>query len=71
MFGQMPSKEMRKAQFVSPLTNLPVDMRRMLRVQFKEFIHHIEDCESGVAASERPGSMCRVAQIDRPERLAS
>lgn len=27
------------------LVNLPTDLRRILRVQFKEFIHSIEDVE--------------------------
>jgi len=31
-----------------PVTTLGNDLRRMLRMQFKEFIHHLEDCQSGV-----------------------
>lgn len=27
------------------LNSLAVDLKRMLRVQFKEFVHHIEDVE--------------------------
>jgi len=30
----------------SPLSRLHYDLRRMLQVQFKEFIHYIEDTEN-------------------------
>ncbi len=32
------------------LSDLPVDVRRMLSLQIKELVHEIEDCEDNVMA---------------------
>jgi len=42
----------RNAEQACVMPQLNGDMRRMLTVQFKEFIHHIEDHEA-IAAEER------------------
>lgn len=41
----VPDRENQQDQ-VCDLAHLPLDLRRILTVQFKEFIHHIEDVQA-------------------------
>lgn len=41
---------------VCPVSELPRDIARLLRVQWKEFINHIEDVEFAQGKSERDNS---------------
>lgn len=34
--------------FVTDVHELPVDLKRVLKVQFREFIHFIEDAQDGI-----------------------
>ncbi|HEY9785604.1 MAG TPA: hypothetical protein V6D17_09405 [Candidatus Obscuribacterales bacterium] len=45
-----------KASYVA-LDQLSYDMRRMLKIQFKEFIHHIEDTEFDLIKSSHENSV--------------
>lgn len=43
--------------FVADLHELPKDLRRVLKVQFREFVHFVEDAEDGITAfGEVPGN---------------
>jgi hypothetical protein len=39
---------------VVDLASLPLDMRRMISIQFREFIHHIEDSQPENALAHSP-----------------
>jgi hypothetical protein len=62
-----PEEEiMRKINFASALAvrcnvdQLPHDLQRMLRLQLKEFIHHLDDCEYLKTDSYLTRSICKL-----------
>lgn len=40
--------------FVADVHELPIDLKRVLKVQFREFIHFVEDAEDGILIFEAP-----------------
>ena len=46
------------------IAEMPRDMRRMLRVQWKEFLHHMEDAQIGLELDGRV-IQCRLSENDR------
>jgi hypothetical protein len=49
---QMPAYEI-----AVDLKRLPNDLRRMLRIQWKEWIHSLEDCESEQDGNNMPDDL--------------
>jgi hypothetical protein len=35
------------------VNDMALPLKRMLRMQFKEFVHHIEDAENGLAVTDQ------------------
>jgi len=38
---------------VCSIDGIPSPVKRMLRMQFKEFVHHIEDAEEGLGVTDQ------------------
>jgi hypothetical protein len=49
-----PFSRNQNSEQVIDLASLPLDLRRVLSIQFREFIHHIEDAQPDNAMEHSP-----------------
>jgi len=54
MSKNFPPDRSADKEVVLSLSELPLDMKRILSIQFREFIHHIEDAEDENTMEHNP-----------------